>query len=209
MRWERGQPIEWMYLNQVRPVRVLFDDDRGLAVWLASGQPLLSCIPSDGKPRRDRSVASRFTCEKHFVVQPWEGEGVVMLAPRGARHSLWLFRHRGGEFWGWYGNLERKLRRSEAGVQTEDYVLDLWLDEAGVHWKDEDEFAYAVETGRFGPELVADIRAEAAELHNAMTQRTWPFGTELPEGQPDPSWDILPLAPRWREFAGRACQDLF
>jgi hypothetical protein len=132
-----------------------------------------------------------------------------MLAPPDALHSLWLFRHAGGEFWGWYGNLEARVRRTATGVQTEDYVLDLWLDESGVHWKDEDEFAYVIEAGRFGSELVAAIRAEAATLHDAMTRRTWPFDSDLPEARPDPHWDVLPLAAHWNEFAGRPCEDLF
>jgi len=163
-RWSTGDVILWCYRPEVMPVRVVHDDDC-LVAWVASGTPVLRAVPVDGRPTRERPPAERFIVPKRFVVASWSGAGVLRIAYPGRAHSSVLFRRPDGTFWGWYGNLEAPLRRTESGVHSHDHVLDVWLDADGdVSFKDEDELDAAVGVGRFTTEQAAAIRLEGERV---------------------------------------------
>ncbi len=211
MKWQRGDVIMWCYRREVIPVRVVQDDDDHLVAWLAPGTPVLRVVPVDGRDLRDRSPADRFTTDKHFVVTEWFGAGVLRVAFPDQAHSSWLFRLPDHEtFWGWYGNLEAPLRRSEIGVHTVDHVLDVWLDSTGtVGWKDEDELEAAHALGRFTDHQVAEIRAEGARVYAAMERRDAPYDGSWLDWRPDPAWDTPALPDEWAAIAGEPARELF
>src|SRR5262249_24542348 len=78
--------------------------------------------------------------------RPWHSYRVLRLMRWGAGHSLeLLFHERDDSFAGWYVNLQEPLRRSPVGFDTDDLVLDIWVEPDGSwHWKDEDELEIAV-----------------------------------------------------------------
>lgn len=210
MAWVPGEEILWCYRREVRPVIVVADGENELAVWLPSGTPQLAAAPCDGRPIRDRPLRERFRVARHFVIRPWTGPGILMIAPRGAAHSLWLFRKGDGSFWGWYANLEAVHRRGKHAVQTADHVLDVWLDAAGTpQWKDEDELEAAVEAGLFTSREAEEIRAEGQRVMDAMLARHAPFdGSRWLDWTPDPSWPA-PTLPDWaRQLAGHEARPI-
>ena len=78
----------------------------------------------------------------------WREYDVLRLMPRGARHSTWLF-WRGGEFLGWYVNMEAPYRRHELGLDTTDNIVDLWVTPGRAwRWKDLDQLDDHYDRGR-------------------------------------------------------------
>ncbi|MEY2469472.1 MAG: hypothetical protein QOF21_2170 [Actinomycetota bacterium] len=200
----------WCYRREIMPVRVV-EDAEALVVWVAPETPILRAVPVDGRELRDRPPSDRFTTPKHFVVVPWFGAGTLRIASPGHAHSSWLFRMPDREtFWGWYGNLESPLQRSEIGVHTIDHVLDVWLDAAGnVGWKDEDELEAIIALGRFTDEQALAIRAEGARVFAAMQRRDPPYDGAWLDWRPDPTWDVPQLPGEWTSLAGTPAVDLF
>jgi len=124
----------------------------------------------------------------------WERYRVLRLIRWGAGHSLELFWHAEDDaFAGWYVNLQEPLRRSPAGFDTDDLVLDVWVEPDGTwQWKDADELEIAVALGRFTPDEARAIRAEGERV---IAARPWPTGWE--EWTPDPSWPVPRLPETW------------
>jgi hypothetical protein len=210
MRWAPGDVILWCYRREALPVRVVRDDDV-LAVWVAPGTQFLTALPADGRGLRDRPLEERFTCARVMALAEWFGAGVLRIASPGDFHSSWLFRkHDDHEaFWGWYGNLEAPLQRSAIGVHTQDHVLDVWCDEHGVHWKDEDELEAAVATGRFTAAQASDFRAHGEKVFAAMQSGEPPYDGSWLDWRPDPSWSLPELPDEFRALVGRPAFDLF
>ncbi|MDP1793622.1 MAG: DUF402 domain-containing protein [Acidimicrobiales bacterium] len=212
MAWSRGDVIMWTYRRGVIPMRVVEDSERALVVWQAPQTVYLQATPRDGTPLRERPVAERFTIERDFAVVPWLGDGTLRIAQPGAAHSSWLFRSPdlSGAFLGWYGNLEAPLRRSDIGVHTVDHLLDVFVDATGaVHWKDEDEFAFAIERGDISAEQAAAIRDEGQRVFDAMCSRAWPYDGSWIDWRPDPEWSVPPLPDEFAAMAGMASYDVF
>lgn len=212
MTWDHGDEILWCYRREAVPARVVSDDDSGLVVWIEAGTPLLRPVNVDGRGVRDRPIEERFRAPTEFAVVPWHGAGVLRIAPRNAAHSLWLFRRPdgSGEFWGWYGNLERPHVRSEHGVHSHDHTLDLWLDADGwIIWKDEDELAAAVEQGHLSIDDAAEIRAEGERVHAAMTRRDAPFDGSWLDWRPEPAWTTPALPEFLVRMAGEPGAAIF
>jgi len=110
------------------------------------------------------------------VRRPWHGTDVVMIFPRGRRHSLWVM-HKQGQLAGWYVNLEAAHVFGERTISTEDGVLDVWVDAETSEpvWKDEDEFAVAIRVGRLAEREAAALRAEGERV---IAERPWLTGWE-------------------------------
>lgn len=124
----------------------------------------------------------------------WHSYRVLRLIRWGAGHSVELFFHEGDDsFAGWYVNLQEPLRRSPVGFDTDDLVLDIWIEPDGTwQWKDEDELEIAVELGRFTRHEARAIREEGERVLEA---RPWPTGWE--EFRPDPRWELPELPAGW------------
>lgn len=106
---------------------------------------VLSNVPVDGRPLRDRPLRERFQVERKFDVRAWIGNGILMVSPHSAAHSLWRFTDDDGRMRGWYANLEAPHWRSPRATHTRDHVLDVWFDADGTcRFKDEDELAAGV-----------------------------------------------------------------
>jgi hypothetical protein len=210
--WKPGDEILWCYRWEALPVRVVEDDARGLVVWVAPTTPILGTAMVDGRPLRARPPENRFTDARVVCLRAWVGPGVLRVALPRACHSSWLFRSPdgNGDFWGWYGNLEDPLRRSEVGVHTRDHVLDVFMDAAGgVHWKDEDELEAAIRVGRLTTGEATEIRAEGERVRASMAARDYPYDGSWLDWAPDPSWAVPELPQTLLQLVGGEPEELF
>jgi Protein of unknown function (DUF402) len=185
--WEAGEVVIWREAWRGRlyftaPVRVVADDERGLAFYVQEGTRF--SFPPGGWP---------FGEEHPWAAKNgWTGHGVLIhhRAVRDA-HTTWHFW--AGEqrrFAGWYVNMQEPLRRDESGFETQDQELDIWIEPDGSwRWKDEDQLESSVARGRFTPEEVAAIRAEGERV-----VAEWPFPTGWEDWEPDPAWPVPELS---------------
>lgn len=205
--WQRGTQILWTYANPAhpglvdqRPVTVIADDDRHLAVWLESGTRMLHEVLADGSGIRTADGPARFSSSRAQGVKRWQGPGIVAVFQPGADYSVWFFETSSSLRDSYYINLEAPFTRFDHGILTSDHVLDIVVDAEGSHrLKDTDELEFALEAGMFTSEQVARIRSAAQAAVEDIRAWRFPFDSEYPSFQPDPEWPLpsLPADATW------------
>lgn len=198
--WEPGDVVLWRYQRKVpgyvgpetvRPMRVVRDDADGLVAWLAAGTPILRPVLADGRELRSLPAHDMFRSERAVGRGRWHGSGILKIAPTGAPWSAWLFREPGGAFRGWYVNLEDVHERDDRNVVTQDHVLDLWLTpDRSVRWKDADELAAAVETGRWSVDDADRFRDDARDVERLVNAWGPPFCDRWEDWRPPAAWPV-------------------
>jgi Protein of unknown function (DUF402) len=129
----------------------------------------------------------------------WQDTHVLRFMAAGDAHTVEVFWDLEWEFRCWYVNLQAPLRVNGRYFDTADWALDVVVDPSGRwRWKDEDDFAEAVELGILDPEQAADVRAEGERV---IASRPWPTGWE--EWRPPSDWDPLHLPAGWDVVAER------
>ena len=181
-------------------MRVVRDDEDSLVAWLAPGTPVLRPVLADGRELRDAPPAQMFVAPRAVGRSAWRGAGILKIAPTGSDWSVWLFWDDAWSFRGWYVNLEDPHRRDGGSVYTQDRVLDLWVTPArAITWKDEDELAVAVETGRWSRDDAECFRSDARAVERLVRAWASPFRDGWEGWRPDPAWPTprLPGELRW------------
>ncbi|MEV6781975.1 DUF402 domain-containing protein [Streptomyces sp. NPDC051098] len=142
---------EWL----VYPVRVVADDGRTLAVYLAQGTPLTF----------GRGAFSWGLHPWAAFDHSWQSTGVLQLQRAGDGYAVWA-RWQGAELKDWYVNFQRPMRRTKRGFDTLDQELDLLIpaDGSPFMWKDVEHFEERVRAGGFGPGEAEAVRAAADEV---------------------------------------------
>lgn len=200
--WSRGDEILVRYGSfGAHPMTVVEDTKERLVGWVPGGTPCAFPVLADGRLLRAVPVRERFAHPRTTALRPWNGAGILKVIPRDAAHSVWVFWHENGVHHGWYVNLEERHAWQPWGIATRDQVLDLWCERPRTwEWKDEDEFAVAVEVGRFTPAEAAAVRAEGERV--AATIEAWhsPFSDGWESWRPDPDWTIPELPENWAEL---------
>lgn len=203
--WREGAP------EDVAPMRVVRDDERGLVAWMPAGVVKKVSRLVSGEELRSVPLAQRWTEGTHQraeAIVPWRGNGVLRIAPAGVPWSVWLFWSPGdGDnapewcFEGWYVNLESPHLREGASTVSSDHVLDVLISADGaVQMKDEDELEAATQQGRFTEQQAALIRIHAAEAIQAFQDGHWAFDRAWSEWRPGEG-DLPPRLPG-SEFPG-------
>jgi len=189
--WSSGDTalLRFIRYGQVRraTATVLVEDaDELVALYVPVGAPA-KVAAWDGSPIRGQADRT-WTLRDHL----WDSYSALKLIRWGDPYSVELYWH--GEtdaFAGWYVNLQEPLRRSPVGFDTDDLVLDIWIEPDGSwRWKDEDELEEAVRLGRFTPAEADEIRADGEQV---IAARPWPTGWE--DWRPDPAW-VAPALPQ-------------
>lgn len=183
-----------------RPTRYIGMSNGYDAFWLPAGAIVANPVLANGAALRSVPLEERFTAARRVEpeLQPWRGEGILMLIPEDGAHSVWLFWREGGGFWGWYVNLEQRHRRSGRTIDTRDHVLDLWCErQREWQWKDEDELELAVEHGFVTPELALEIRAEGERVGRMIERWEPPFSDRWENFRSDPGWPAPVLPEDW------------
>lgn len=201
MRFDEGRPV--LYRNfsagrlvNVRPCRVISDDDRGLLLWLARGSGVMIEAGLDGRGVRDMTFAEWSTVPHRLVPSTWSGPGILKFLPPGVDHSVWLFRTPEGVFSHWYVNLEERAVRWDDGALAGVDVVDQDLDVVAMpdrtwRWKDEDEFAerLALPEHYWVPDPDA-VRAEGRRVIKKIEAGEFPFDGTWTDFRPDPEWPV-------------------
>jgi hypothetical protein len=200
--WQPGDVVILRYRRETAagpvfngglPLTVIEHTEAQLVTYLAEGTETAATVLADGRGLRDVPLDERWAHPRASVRRPWQRSDLVMIFPSGRRHSLWVF-HERGEHVGWYVNLEAPHVFGETTVSTSDGILDLWVpaDTYEPVWKDEDEFAVAVEVGRLTRAEAAALRAEGERV---IHERPWPTGWE--GWRPPAGWERPRLPDDW------------
>jgi predicted RNA-binding protein associated with RNAse of E/G family len=90
----------------------------------------------------------------------WDRSHVLRFMREGDAHTVELFWDTEWNFIGWYVNLQAPLVLNGPRFDTTDWALDIVVEPDGSwQWKDEDDFARAIELGAFAARAIV-----AAEL---------------------------------------------
>jgi predicted RNA-binding protein associated with RNAse of E/G family len=186
-----------------RPMRVVRDEGDSVALWFPAGTRWKAATTPPTRPREPTRGERLATClasgEWSFVDLTWP-VSTLWLMPEGAWHAVWVSWRDGGEFWGWYVNLQKPFRRTERGFETMDLMLDAIVDPDGSwRWKDEDELEAAVARGVFDEQLTGRIRNEALQVIRRAHANESPFDEPWPTWSPPRSWKTPELPPAWDE----------
>lgn len=206
-RWQRGDAILWTYTNPAfpdlvdqRPVTVVADDDRHLAVWLAPGSRMLHQVIADGSPIRSLEGSNRFTAPRAQAIRDWAGGGILAVFQPETMYSVWFFETGSGLRDSYYINIEVPYVRTDDGIETSDLVLDVVVSaDHSWQYKDEDELEFAQEAGLFSANDVEKIRQAADDAVKDVTAWSFPFNANYEKFQPNPGWPVpsLPHDASW------------
>lgn len=168
---------------------VVQDGSDGLVAWIAPRTPIVRGVTADGGDIRELPMDRRFQVPRTTARGTWLGQGILKIAPVGVPWSVWVFWDDDWTHKCWYVNLEDVHRRDEAGIITDDHVLDVVVrpDFTTVR-KDEDELAAAVEAGRFTPKQAAQFEDDARRVEKIVAERGAPFTDGWETWRPNPSW---------------------
>lgn len=99
----------------------------------------------------------------------------------------------------YYVNLQAPLKRSPAGFDTVEYLLDVIIppDRSSWSWKDEDEVAEALSSGLLTDRDVAWLRSWGEKAVEHVLLREPPFDEDWSDWRPDPSWEAPELPAGW------------
>lgn len=156
----------------VVPMRVVADSADLLALHVAEGTPLEF-------PRHP------FGPHPWSHIDRWRDTDVLQLQRPGDGYSVWGL-YRAGRRDGWYVNFQRPFVRRPSGVDTLDHGVDIVVAADGTwSWKDRDDVAHQVATGRLTPAEASAVWREAARVATLLaappTTRWWtPWSTWAP-----------------------------
>lgn len=202
-RRKPGETIVMRYLDVTRreifhaaPCRIVVDSVDLVVLFLADGTNCMMAKRLDG----GHSVALG-----PHVLQPttWHRDLLTLMYP-GRAHSISLFWDVAPKrFVFWYVNLEEPFWRTAIGFDAVDHLLDIVIrPDFSWHWKDEDEFSEAVETGLFSSSRADEIRAEGRAVLDQLAKRRAPFNEPWHEWVPDRAWGLPSLPERWDKLPG-------
>lgn len=127
----------------------------------------------------------------------WWANTLRLMFP-GRAHSVWLTWRPGGDFVGYYVNLEEPFRRTAIGFDTNDHTLDIVVTpDLRWTWKDERLLQEQGRDGNFSAGLIEEIRREAASVIAAIESRGAPFTDGWEQWRPDPGWPTPVLPANW------------
>ena len=197
LRWIRNTPADL-----VAPVRVVEHDSARTILYLPAGTPLKARANSEGDlVRRSKPLMEREREITSLADDTWTGNHTLMLHEPHRLGAVWLFWSEADwSFQSYYINLQAPLERSPVGFDTADYLLDIVVaPDLSWRWKDEDEFAIAIEHELISSVLLHAVRAEGRRFIQEIETRQWPFDQGLETWRPDPDWTVPAMQENWDE----------
>jgi hypothetical protein len=161
------------------------------------GRHGLYCQPGNqGKLMRrvfGASYLDYWVTDKPAFDYTWDSTHVLRFMREGDAHTVECFWTEDWTFKGWYVNLQAPLVVDGRFFDTTDFALDVVVDPDGTwHWKDEDDFARAIELGVLDAREAAAVRAEGERV---IAEAPWPTGWE--DWRPPAGWGPLELPADW------------
>ena len=203
-RFERGETVVWRSRPQgavgyTIPFVCLQDGPELIVLAQQNGSICMKRTGKRGGPR-GRSLAPGGSDGGHSSVRWAAGYDVVKAHVPGTAHAVmrrWLPVER--RFEGWYVNLERSWTRTTVGFDSRDLVLDVVADDLDApRLKDEDELAWAEESGKLTTDEVQLARCEADRVLELIALRRGLFAADWTLWRPDPSWPLAELPTDWK-----------
>jgi hypothetical protein len=195
LRWISDSRISSAYEHYV-----VEDSGRCIALWQPAETVGRVATGERGGPRGRNMVPGGW--DGGYQPHTWTGDGVLRVHVPGQPWSTWRWLGPTGWTAHSYVNLESPWVRTPLGFDTADWILDVIADADGSHTlKDEDEFFWAIETGKFGAERAVAVERACQEAIAAVTAHAFPFAADWDEWMPLPStplalavgWESLPL----------------
>jgi hypothetical protein len=140
---------------------------------VVSDDGILVSVKADGTP---------MSFPEHPVPHPWghleawQGTTVLKLRRDGDWYSVWRFFDAEGAFLSWYVNFETPVVRTADGVDVNDLQLDIVIDpDGGWRWKDVQDLAPSMASGRITQDELLAVLAEAAHVAELLDRgdRWW------------------------------------
>lgn len=202
--WPRGKHIIWRsrpqgHIGYVIPFVVVEDTQDWIVLFQQQGSVCKRRSGPRGGPR-GRMLLTEQWDGSHIDVE-WKAPGVSRLHLRGSMISVM----RGWEpvsqqYHGWYVNLESPWKRTHLGLDSEDMVLDVIVadDLSSWRWKDEDEFEFALASGRISQEVGRKVRTAGEHAADLAIRKEFPFVNRLwQKWAPDLTWDLATIPCGW------------
>lgn len=130
----------------------------------------------------------------------WHTNDVLWFLEPGKYYACMLFwEQRTGQFIGYYINFQLPFRRSRLGFDSLDLDLDIVIEPSHEwHWKDEEDYRQAVESGGILPEWARGIERNQPEVLERINRRLPPLDETWINWQPNPAWEIPTLSDGWQ-----------
>jgi hypothetical protein len=204
-QWAPGDTIVWheIWNDRVwaaRPLTVVEDHDDRLLLWCPLGtRRTIPAPPPDAGG--DPVIANLARGTWTFADHAWDVSTLLILRP-GDWHATWVSWHPDGSHYGWYVNFQTPFRRTRAGVEAMDLMLDIIVepDLSTWRWKDEAQFDEIARRGIFDAPTAAHVRDEAHEVIARIETLAPPFTDPWPAWRPDPTWAVPQLPEDWADL---------
>jgi hypothetical protein len=174
------------------PLRVVSDTPERTVLYLAPNTAFRGARAPDGGRVRDLDgwVSTDVV---------WIGGSLIRLVEPGAWHCVDVEFDADRCFAGWYVNFQEPMRRTPAGFDTVDLVLDLVVAPDGAcSRKDEEDFAKAVADGHIAADAAEQVLADAERMTSVMTDEARPFGERhWLTWRPPSEWSVPVLPAGW------------
>ena len=208
-RFEPGQHIVIRNVFQGRvqtvfPSIVVVDSSELVVTWLPLETPVLNAVtdPSaeyDGG-KGHLSVETMATKQWNMAERNWHTSGTLRIKNPRLMWSLWVFWEPGmTEVRSWYINIDAPYKRTSIGFDTWDMCLDVVVQPDRKTWryKDEDEFAEAIEAGIFTAFEAQEVSDTAARALQTIAENRKPFNNIWANWRPDILWEIPQIPENW------------
>jgi hypothetical protein len=179
------------------PAIVICDGHDLLAVYIPQGTPFKNnwVVPPEQRVASVDTIIP--SAQRQHRDLTWWYNTIRLYLP-GYSYSVWLNFAEGGEFSSYYCNLEAPFIRTELGLDTRDFALDIVIKADGHWWwKDEAEFQRRLETGLDSPEHQAQVRAAGRDFIRRFEGNHWPFNAGWETWQLPDNWQPRDLPHNW------------
>lgn len=197
-------------MQTVFPSIVVADTPELVVTWLPLATPVLNGVvtaspESDAKPdtKNEHLSAEAMVAQSwNMVPRRWHTEGTLRIKDPHSMWSLWVFWEPGmTDVRGWYINIDAPYKRTRLGFDTWDMFLDVVVQPDRETWryKDEDEFAAAIEAGIFTEYEVQSVWDTAAKALQTVAENRQPFDNFWANWRPDPNWEMPQIPGDWEQ----------
>jgi hypothetical protein len=193
-------------VQTVLPSIVVADTPELVVTWLPLDTPVLNGV-SDLSANHDGSKShlnvDTITSKSWTMAERnWHTSGTLRLKNPRSMWSLWVcWEPEMAEVRGWYINIDAPYLRTRLGFDTWDMFLDVVVNPDRKTWryKDEDEFAEAIEADIFTELEAQDVRDTAARALQTIVENRRPFSDAWGIWRPDQLWQIPQIPSDWED----------
>ncbi len=193
-------------VQTVFPSIVVVDSPELVVTWLPIDTPVLNGVtdPSAEYEGGNGHLSAETMAAKEWTMaeRNWHTSGTLRIKNPRLMWSLWVFwEPEMTEVRSWYVNVDAPYKRTSIGFDTWDMFLDVVVQPDRKTWryKDEDEFAEAIEAGFFTEFEAQEVSDAAAHALQIVAENRKPFNSVWGSWRPDILWEIPQIPKNWDE----------